>query len=315
VLNGIVNSDSGTIILLPIADLVYYEHIKFDQIIKVRNGRFSISLNGDYPTAVKIGLKISGSWRYISDMFFLEPVDQLVICNIDSSRRIPIIENQSMHEYRDSYLKYHDENESNGQYTYRYLKEKPDSYIGIWELINSLDNGYSKLFDSSLMVISKNLKSSKLGTILADRIAVAGQTAIGGKFHPVELVDQWGKKNLIGAVNSANQYILIDFWFSHCTPCLSQFKEIKDIYESFHSKGFNIIGISVDAIDFINDWKRVIRKYQLTWDQYLDINGKEAKKMNINSYPTNFLLASDGKILARNLSPASLKKWLAEHLE
>ncbi|MEY4935529.1 MAG: hypothetical protein RIS64_1888, partial [Bacteroidota bacterium] len=43
------------------------------------------------------------------------------------------------------------------------------------------------------------------------------------------------------------------------------------------------------------NWKNVIKNFNLPWQQYLDLNGIEAKKLSIVAYPSNFLLDEQGK--------------------
>lgn len=74
----------------------------------------------------------------------------------------------------------------------------------------------------------------------------------------------------------------------------------------------NIISISVDDSANIANWKKVINQYQLSWEQYLDLNGKEAKRLSIFEFPTNFLIDKSGKIIATDIEPAELKQLLKE---
>lgn len=91
------------------------------------------------------------------------------------------------------------------------------------------------------------------------------------------------------------------------------------VYESFHYtksyndfklQGFKIIGISIDITTNINAWKNITKEKGLDWIQYLDENGKLSKKLNINSFPTNFLLNEKGEIIQKNITPEELEKFL-----
>jgi len=41
--------------------------------------------------------------------------------------------------------------------------------------------------------------------------------------------------------------VLIDFWATWCPPCVAEFPNLKKLYKELHSKGFEIIGISLDS--------------------------------------------------------------------
>lgn len=104
ILNGSINSDSGTMILLPVGDVSYYKNYGVDKETKVVNGKFVFKGLADYPIAFLIGLKINREWQYISNIFFVEPTSQSIVCNIDSSREIPKVVSKTMVELENDYL-------------------------------------------------------------------------------------------------------------------------------------------------------------------------------------------------------------------
>ncbi len=111
------------------------------------------------------------------------------------------------------------------------------------------------------------------------------------------------------------KYTLIDFWYSNCSPCIGQFADLKTIYEKYKGQGFEIIGISADKVKDKQNWQNIINKHQLIWPQYWDINGQETSKLSINTFPTNFLLDSEGKIIKKNIRPVELAEFLSENMK
>src|SRR5262249_38060712 len=53
--------------------------------------------------------------------------------------------------------------------------------------------------------------------------------------RPVSLSDYKGK------------VVLIEFWASFCTVCVADLPTVKALYEKYSTKGFNILGISMDV--------------------------------------------------------------------
>jgi len=112
-----------------------------------------------------------------------------------------------------------------------------------------------------------------------------------------------------------NDFTLLDFWFSSCEPCIRQFPQLLKIFNIYRNKGFNILGVSVDETNKINKWKKIINDKNLSWPQYLDENGMNSKKNNIVIFPTNFLINKSGKIIAKDITPEELEKFLEENLK
>ena len=62
----------------------------------------------------------------------------------------------------------------------------------------------------------------------------------------------------------------------------------------------------------IDNWKGVIEEKEFNWKHYLDLGGRETKKMNIASYATTFLIDNKGKVLEKNIDVDKLEKYLEE---
>lgn len=312
VLNGEIKADTGTMILLPVGNTSYFESLNPFLEAKVMNGKFTFKGNINYPVAFAIGLKVNSEWKYISSFFMVEPIVQSIICNIDSLRETPRLYNNIMQEF-DKYIKLKNR-EKAIPYLLDYTKLHRESYVALWRLVYEFDYMYTPLLDSVYNNLSNSLKTTYSAKVLATKMRIAQKTAIGGFFPDLSLSDTKNKIFKIITTNKSSNFTLIDFWFSHCTPCISQFNDLKNVYSKYNSNLFEIIGISVDTKDNKQAWKNVINVHKLPWPQYWDIAGKEAGKLNINTYPSNFLLDNNGKILAKNLLPSELEKFLAKYL-
>jgi len=53
---------------------------------------------------------------------------------------------------------------------------------------------------------------------------------------------------------SKNKITLIDFWASWCAPCLAEVPHLKEAYKGYRSRGFEIVGISLDQSS--EAWKK-----------------------------------------------------------
>ncbi|MEY4963758.1 MAG: hypothetical protein RLZZ323_1077 [Bacteroidota bacterium] len=87
------------------------------------------------------------------------------------------------------------------------------------------------------------------------------------------------------------------------------------IYKEFHSKGLNIVGVSLDKD--IKAWKNAIANDHLTWIQVSHLKHWEepiARQYNVESIPATFILDASGKVIAKDLRGSDLRNKIAELL-
>jgi thiol-disulfide isomerase/thioredoxin len=325
-LSGIINADSGMIELLPVGNISDYPKSFIFSKTPVKNGKFLIEGKSGYPIAVILGLSVGRQFTYLSGRFFIEPGTQTVTCNADSLRKIPDIKNVTMFEFSQKYLTteyvsldtiddYYKRSRLKRFYLYGYAQKHPASYVAFWEISRDLMfEGYNKSLDSTFTVLSEEIKSSNTGRLVKEELSRLVLTDTGKIFPNIAVIDIEGKPRRISYNNIRTKYILIDFWFSHCGPCLSQFPDYIKIIQKYRDKGFNMIGISSDSSPSdIEAWKRVINSKSLSWLQYR-ANKKTMNNLRISIAPYNFLLDSSGRIIAKNIEPKEVSDFLQAKL-
>ena len=134
---------------------------------------------------------------------------------------------------------------------------------------------------------------------------------IGAKFPEFEDTDLAGKP--ISIARFKDKIVLLDFWATWCGPCISELPNVSATYEEFHSKGFEIIGISLDRDE--GTLNAFLKRRSLPWNHVYDGEGKLAGRYGVQSIPTTYLLDGDGKILAKNLRGSALKIEVAKLLD
>ena len=138
----------------------------------------------------------------------------------------------------------------------------------------------------------------------------------GLQYIDFEMETPDGKLVKVSDFVSKNKYTLIDFWASWCGPCHGEMPTIVKAYDEFHSKGLEIVGVSLD-IDK-TDWVKAISEMNMLWPQMSDLKGWEsagAQLYGVRSIPANVLVNQQGKIVAQDLRGEHLLRKLGELME
>ena len=189
-----------------------------------------------------------------------------------------------------------------------FSKKNPNSYYILRELSSNLSFfGYKKIYEDTFKNLSPHLKNSLWGINMNNKLIEMKYFSKGFVFPIKDIKNE--------KLSLSQKYTLIDFWFSYCKPCLLEIPYYKELYEKYKDKNFSIISISTDRTQDIENWKKVIAKNNITWQNLLDENGNISKKYSINKFPTNFLLDSEGKIIKRDIPQEELEKFLEENLK
>ena len=109
------------------------------------------------------------------------------------------------------------------------------------------------------------------------------------------------------------QYVMIDFWASWCGPCRKENPEVVRLYHQYQSKGFQILGVSLDRDR--QAWTNAIAKDGLEWLHVSDLQYWQcapAKLYKVTGIPQNFLLDKEGRIIAKGLHGEHLAQKLAK---
>jgi len=117
----------------------------------------------------------------------------------------------------------------------------------------------------------------------------------------------------INLANLRGKVVLLDFWATRCPPCVEEVPNVLAVYNKFHGKGFEIVGISTDENKEI--LIRFIKARGITWPQYLDENRQISRHFKINGLPTMWLIDKKGLITnanARDDLQGNVEKLLAQ---
>ena len=157
------------------------------------------------------------------------------------------------------------------------------------EVINLIDSMPSYLRDSNNM--NKLHKASENSL----------RSQEGMPYIDFELQTTEGKSAKLSDFVAKNKIVVIDFWASWCGPCRRSLPAMKKIYNKFHKKGMEIVGVSLDSKK--EAWIKAIKEEGITWPQISDIQGwkcKASKLYGVRGIPSMFIINEDGKIILSN---------------
>lgn len=111
---------------------------------------------------------------------------------------------------------------------------------------------------------------------------------------------------------------ILDLWASWCAPCRRENREVLvPLWDKYHDKGLEIVGYALDAS--APAWKKAIATDGASrWAHASHLRGDDAPLMEllrIQTIPANFLLDTEGKVLAKNLHGEALVKFVQTYLE
>ena len=178
------------------------------------------------------------------------------------------------------------------------------------------NNYYLELaeLDTITSNFDNSIKQTKYVELLLDRINNLYKVSIGSSFTDFTLNDTTGNPIALSSLIGEN-YLLIDFWASWCGPCRRENPNIVAVYNDYNSKGFDIIGVSLDTDK--NNWIKAIEKDSLTWSHVSDLQGWNSaagKLYAVNAIPHSVILNENGTIVAKNLRGEELRDKIAELL-
>ncbi|MCB9332349.1 MAG: TlpA family protein disulfide reductase [Lewinellaceae bacterium] len=114
-----------------------------------------------------------------------------------------------------------------------------------------------------------------------------------------------------------SRLLLVDFWASWCAPCRREMKEtIRPLYDQYHDKGFNVLGISIDRSQ--EAWEAALRKDGAVWPNVSDLLGDLSpvrQSLKFEYIPSNYLLDAEGRLLARNVHGAALQEFVSKYMQ
>jgi thiol-disulfide isomerase/thioredoxin len=218
----------------------------------------------------------------------------------------------SMTSLRDEYFELQEEAKT---FEVKFAKEHPEALISALIIEKSLatkglpENEIKELYEA----LTPTIKETVVGQRIKDKLDKLENTSIGSKAPnftaPTPTGDELALNDVLGKVT------IVDFWAAWCKPCRAENPNVVQVYNKYHDKGLNILGVSLDRR--AEDWTKAIEDDGLVWNhvsniQYFD---EIAELYNVKAIPATFILDENGVIIAKDLRGAALENKISELLQ
>jgi thiol-disulfide isomerase/thioredoxin len=188
------------------------------------------------------------------------------------------------------------------------LKRKPRDYYEfasqLGQMLEMLGDGdvaaaaYAKFGD----ILSKNLDENfrnvgekmKTGAVRRARLLSGDPVKVSGKTFdgkPFDISEYKGK------------VVVVDFWATWCGPCRQELPNLKAVYDKYHSRGLEVVGVSLDESK--EDLANFLKTNNLPWKilvstepHHSGFENPIADQYGISGIPTVFLMNRDGKVVS-----------------
>jgi thiol-disulfide isomerase/thioredoxin len=144
------------------------------------------------------------------------------------------------------------------------IKQVPDKYeFGMYQL----ENGSSQLVEKDFVGID-TIKS--IQTLI--------KTYFGGKT------------------------VFVDFWATWCSPCVAEFRNEPKLHKFLEENNIKMLYVSVDNKRSMDNWKKLVGRYQLTGYHYLVNKEVESNRIKwFEGIPRYMLFDAKGEVKNDNL--------------
>ena len=126
------------------------------------------------------------------------------------------------------------------------------------------------------------------------------------------LKDMNGKDVALSAYKG--KVILLDFWATWCAPCKIEIPNFVELYTKYQSRGFVVLGISVD--DPVSTLKSFAEQFKMNYPVLVGADRDDVKNAfgPPVGFPTAFIIGRDGRVCTSHTGFATKEQFEQEIL-
>ena len=199
----------------------------------------------------------------------------------------------------------------------QFIKQNPSSYLCI-SIIYDIDWSFKtadELYEYVSVLDTSRIKSKEV-KYLFDLVKRMERVEIGTNAPDFIMNDVNGTSVRLSEIYQKSDLLLLDFWASTCGPCRKENINIRQAFDKYHEKGFDVLGVSTDTKEKM--WFKAINDDGLIWTNVCNSkdwgNNEIVSTYALRQVSQNFLIDNTGKIIAKDLRGDDLIKKLDEFL-
>jgi peroxiredoxin len=97
--------------------------------------------------------------------------------------------------------------------------------------------------------------------------------------------------------------VLFNIWATWCHPCRAEIPELLALYEKHRARGFEIVGVSVDADGADDAIKSFMEEFRMTYPVWRDPDERVSTRFLAIGVPATYLIDREGILRWRKTGP------------
>lgn len=122
---------------------------------------------------------------------------------------------------------------------------------------------------------------------------------------------------MVDIAEMKDKVVLVIYWANWSEPLVKDLPQIRALYEQYHDRGLEILGVNLDATK--EDAQAWIAEHKVDWTQLHEPGGLEgsplAVEYGIIHLPSMFVIDREGKVIYRGIAAEELKPVFADILK
>ena len=203
--------------------------------------------------------------------------------------------------------------------------ENTDNFVALYALQNLINEFEDAQLDSLMNLLAPALQEHRYVQRKRKAIAARVETGEGRMFKDFTVNTVVGQTRSVPPQPKYQEvkfsdyvgngkYVLVDFWSPWCGPCRREMPNIKQVYDKYKGKDFNVLSIAVWERQPVEVTIETAAKLNMTWDQINNAQSIPTEIYGIEGIPHVMLIGPDGTILKRGLHGAAIEEAVAEYI-